>query len=72
MTGGTVQVSYPNLDSTVGGLKNMSLICVQVTTETFGGHSHSSVPDTSRETESEMEIRMTSDVTHQLLTTSPS
>ena len=31
-----------------------------------------SVPDTSRETESEMEISMTSDVTHQLSTTSPS
>ena len=31
-----------------------------------------SVPDTSRETESEMEISMASDVTHQPLTTSPS
>ena len=31
-----------------------------------------SVPDTSRETESEMEISMTSDVIHQPLTTSPS
>ena len=31
-----------------------------------------SVPDTSRETESEMEISVTSDVAHQPLTTSPS
>ena len=31
-----------------------------------------SVPDTSQETESEMEISMASGVTHQLLTTSPS
>ena len=31
-----------------------------------------SVPDTSRETVSEMEISMASDVTHQQLTTSPS
>ena len=37
-----------------------------------GATATDSVPDTSRETESEMEISMTSDVTHQLLTTSPS
>ena len=37
-----------------------------------GATTTASVPDTSRETESEMEISMASDVTHQLLTTSPS
>ena len=37
-----------------------------------GTTATTSVPDTSRETESEMEISMASDVTHQPSTTSPS
>ena len=37
-----------------------------------GDTATASVPGTSQETESEMEISMTSDVTHQLSTTRPS
>ena len=38
----------------------------------LGATATASVPDTSRETESEMEISMASDVTYQLSTTGPS
>ena len=54
-------------------VQDREFLCLplQVTTETFCIRSHSSGLDTSREAESEMEISMTSDVTHQPLSTNP-
>ena len=50
---------------------SFQVFCIQVTPEPSAAAASASVPDTSRDTESEMEISIASDVTHQPSSTSP-
>ena len=50
---------------------SFQVFCIQVTPNPSAAAALASVPDTSRDTESEMEISIGSDVTHQPSSTSP-